>query len=1291
MPHTQRQQVGSRGRSAALHLPLFPLLLLLSFAPRLCQAAIHIPSDYHMSELKKPPVITVQPESITVFGAEDIGLTCDATGNPTPTFRWTKDGEEFFASDNPELSVSKGSGTFSSNGVGIGPMKQYQGKYTCYASNELGTAVSKEVSLMTDHAPSLQKEQKVSRKKVEEGESTVLKCNPPTSTLEPVIHWMDKRLRHLQLSERVTVGKDGNLYFSHVTSEDSREDYTCNVQYLAARTILPKEPITLTVLTSNSVVRNRRPQMMRPTDTHSTYHALRGQTLELECIVQGLPTPSVQWVRKDGQLSESRTTRDMFDRRLRFTHIAESDGGEYQCIANNSQGKVKHTYTVSVEAAPYWTREPVSQLYAPGETVKLDCQADAIPSPVLSWSINGIPFSSTDPDPRRSVRDGALILKDVTFSDTAVYQCRAHNKHGTILTNTNVYVIELPPQILTGEGISYRVIQGQRAELDCQTFGSPRPKVSWESDSAPTLLADPRINLLTNGTLQINNVSHSDATLYTCSVANSNQSIDAQLEVLNQTVILSRPLALKVKPGDTATFTCLAQVDPKLDPPQIQWRRSGQKIFQSYAEDKYTFEGNDLIVANVQPGDEGVYTCEVHTQLDMAEASGSITIVDRPDPPTQLQLQASDPKDRNVILRWTPGDEHNSPVLDYVVQFQQQGSKPHAWEELKIVGGTKESADLTLQPYVSYRFRVTAINAIGTSDHSAPSELHSTPAEAPDNNPEDVRSESTDPDSLIIMWKEMDGRSFNGPDFQYKVMWRRVVGSGPTWHFNYTMAPPFIVSDVGNFTAFEIKVQAINQEGEGPEADPVIGYSGEDVPQEAPMDVGVVILNSTAIRVTWAAVDRETVRGQLLGYKIHLTRYGSRVHHRGRRAREGETTVVLTVGANEEKLVIGGLLPFSHYALTATVFNSKGEGPPSETLSFQTDEGAPSPPMSLNLDSPGETVMTLQWTPPAHPNGILLGYLLQYQQIVESDDSPMQVVTIDDHKATSLTLKDLDRHSSYRFYLRGRTSAGDGKPIIREGATTLDGAPPANITLSVGDQSVNLSWTARERHRSVSFQIYYLSKTGGGRWKKSEKVNSSQSFYQLQGLIPGSQYRLKFTFGNNTFWDTEIQTESAGVTDLHTGFATQGWFIALVSAIVLLLLILLILCFIKRSKGGKYSVKDKEEGQVDSEARPMKDETFGEYRLVLDDNEEKRTASQPSLCEDSKLCTSEDNLGEYNGSSAITEVNLDESLVSQYSRTAPSEGPEASLVPDSSPLNPTTLTPTAPASNGLPNSAAVLD
>lgn len=36
--------------------------------------------------------------------------------------------------------------------------------------------------------------------------------------------------------------------------------------------------------------------------------------------------------------------------------------------------------------------------------------------------------------------------------------------------------------------------------------------------------------------------------------------------------------------------------------------------------------------------------------------------------------------------------------------------------------------------------------------------------------------------------------------------------------------------------------------------------------------------------------------------------------------------------------------------------------------------------MSLVLDSPSETEITLHWTPPDQPNGILIGYVLQYQQ-----------------------------------------------------------------------------------------------------------------------------------------------------------------------------------------------------------------------------------------------------------------------------------------------------------------------
>uniref|UniRef100_A0A8C9YA58 Neural cell adhesion molecule L1 n=1 Tax=Sander lucioperca TaxID=283035 RepID=A0A8C9YA58_SANLU len=1069
-------------------------------------------------------MIITHPESVTVFSVEDLVMSCEASGNPLPIFRWTKDGEEFDPGSDPELKVSERPGSFAfytlSNSMDN--LKQYQAKYVCYASNELGTAVSNEATLTTD-------EKKVNVKS-EEGNSIVLKCNPPQSSMEPIIHWMD-------WSEYITFPSflplhpsrlfnksDGNLYFAHLTTEDNRNDYTCNVQYLATRTILAKEPITLTVNPSNSVLRNRRPHMMKPTGSHSTYHALRGQTVELECIVQGLPTPQVSWLKKDGEKSESRAIEEMFNRRLRISNISESDGGEYQCIAENSQGKASHTYTVAVEAAPYWIKEPPSQLYAPGETVRLDCLADGIPSPTISWTINGIPLSATDKDSRRSLTaSGSLILKDVNFGDTAIYQCQASNKHGTILINTNVYVIELPPQILTEDGNTYTVPEGKKALLECETFGSPKPKLV--SSLCVCLLSPDR------------------------------------------TVILSPPQDLKVQRGNTTIFTCLALVDPKLGSPQIQWRKNDKKIFDSHSNEKYTVDGPELKITNVEADDEAVYTCQVITKLDMAEASGTLTIWDSPDPPVLLQI--TDPKHRAVTLSWTPGDDHNSPVLEYVVEFEDQGSKERGWEELKRVMGNKERASLPLWPYMSYRFRVIAINYVGKSDPSRPSEIHNTPAEAPDNNPKDVRSVSEDPDTLVITWEEMDKRNFNGPDFKYRVFWRRVVGSGPNWHTNYTTTSPFTVNDIGNFSAFEIKVQAVNGKGDGPEPDPGIGYSGENVPLEAPTNVGVELMNSTTIKVNWRPVDKETVRGHLLGYKVLIL------------------TVVVETGPSEEKKVISDLRPYSHYALAVAVFNSKGEGPRSETMPFKTDEGVPGPPMSLMLDSPSETEMTLHWTPPGHPNGVLIGYLLQYQQ--SDDDSPMQVETIDDPTVIHLTLKGLDHYSHYRFFVRGRTAAGDGEPIMREGATTLDG-------------------------------------------------------------------------GTKTIYSPS--------------FATQGWFIGVVSAIVLLLLILLILCFIKRSKGGKYSVKDKEEGPMDSEARPMKDETFGEYS----DLEEKRTASLPSLGEESKLC-SEDNL-DFNGSSAITtELNMDESLVSQFSR--PSEGPEALHgLPDNSLLNPT---------NGMSNSVTILD
>lgn len=41
---------------------------------------------------------------------------------------------------------------------------------------------------------------------------------------------------------------------------------------------------------------------------------------------------------------------------------------------------------------------------------------------------------------------------------------------------------------------------------------------------------------------------------------------------------------------------------------------------------RYTFDGPDLIITNVEAADEGVYTCQIITKLDLAEASTTLTL-----------------------------------------------------------------------------------------------------------------------------------------------------------------------------------------------------------------------------------------------------------------------------------------------------------------------------------------------------------------------------------------------------------------------------------------------------------------------------------------------------------------------------------------------------------------------------------------------------------------------------------------------------------------------------------------
>lgn len=1224
---------------------LWPLLLC---SPCLL---IQIPKEYEGYHVMEPPVITEQsPPRLVVFPTDDISLKCEASGKPEVQFRWTRDGVHFKPKEELGVTVHQAphSGSFTITGNNSNFAQRFQGTYRCFASNKLGTAMSHEIQLMAEGAPKWPKET-VKPVEVEEGESVILPCHPPPSAEPLRIYWMNSKILHIKQDERVTMGQNGNLYFANVLTSDNHSDYICHAHFPGTRTIIQKEPIDLRVKATNSMI-DRRPRLLFPANASSHLVALQRQPLVLECIAEGFPTPTIKWLRPSGPMPADRVTYQNHNKTLHLRDVGEEDDGEYRCLAENSLGSDRHAYYVTVEAAPHWLHKPQSHLYGPGETARLDCQVQGRPQPEVTWRINGIPVEELAKDQKYRIQHGALILSNVQPSDTMVTQCEARNRHGLLLANAYIYVVQLPAKILTPDNETYLAVEGSTAYLLCKAFGAPVPSVQWLDKEGKTVLQDERFFPYTNGTLGIRDLQANDTGHYFCQAANdqNNVTIVANLQVKDATQIIQEPQNAIEKKGSRVTFTCQATFDPSLQH-SITWRRDGRNLQELGDSDKYFIEDERLVIHSLDYSDQGNYSCVASTKLDVVERTAKLLVVGSPGPVPRLELSDHHPPKQNQVhLSWSPADDHNSPIEKYDIEFEDQEMEPDKWYSLGKVPGNQTSTTLKLSPYVRYTFRVTAINKYGPGEPSPASEPVVTPEAAPEKNPVDVKGEGNETNNMVITWKPLRWMEWNAPQVQYRVQWRLQRTRG-AWQEQIVSDPFLVVSNTSTFVPYEIKVQAINSHGKGPEPQVTIGYSGEDYPQAWPVLEDIKILNSSAVLVKWLPVDPAQVKGHLRGYNVTYWWEGTQRKHSRRHVHKDH----MLVPANTTSVILGDLRPYSLYHLEVQAFNSRGLGPASENRTFSTPEGVPSQPEELHLECQSDTSLLLHWQPPLSHNGVPTGYVLSYHPL---DDESMEQLSfnLSDPELRMHNLTNLSPHLRYRFQLQATTKEGPGEAIVQEGGTMAlsEILHYSNISAMAGENYSVVSWIPKEGQCNFKFQIQFKpqGEEKMGPHLLPRCVSYNQTSYTQWDLQPDTNYNISLVKEAAFQHHMIVKTNGTGRVRFHSsGFAAEGWFIGFVSAIILLLLLLLILCFIKRSKGGKYSVKDKEDTQVDSEARPMKDETFGEYRSLESDNEEKAFgSSQPSLNGDIKPLGSDDSLADYGGSVDV-QFNEDGSFIGQYS------------------------------------------
>ncbi|XP_072408641.1 neuronal cell adhesion molecule a isoform X8 [Chiloscyllium punctatum] len=1265
--------------------------------------ALDVPLD-----LPQPPTITHQsPKDYIIDPRDNILIQCEAKGKPAPRFSWTRNGTHFNLDKDPRVTMKPNSGTLLINIVGGGKAETYEGEYQCTARNDRGTALSNKIIIRQSRSPMWAKE-KIDVIEVREGASLVLPCNPPSGLPPPIIFWMDNLMQRFAQNERVSQGLNGDLYFSNVLPEDTRGDYICYARFNHTQTIQQKQPISVKVLTY-SPVGERRPFIISPKEASSSKTVLRGQVLYLECIADGLPTPIIHWTKEGGELPSHRALEVNFKKTLKIIDVSESDAGKYRCTAKNYLGSSTHVIFVTVKAAPYWISEPKNLILAPGEDGTLICRANGNPKPTIQWLVNGFPIENAPSDISRELMDDTIRFTKVQVSSSAVYQCNASNEHGYLLANAFVNVLAETPRMLTPPDQVYQVIANKAVLLDCAYFGSPIPQIQWFKDDQGSVLRGDSYVFHDNGTLEIAFSQKNDSGTYTCIATNSLGVVQnkAFLQVKDPTTILKQPRYQSVQTMGTAVFECRVKHDPSLTP-EITWLKNNEELPD---DDRHQASGDVLTILNVSEEDQGSYTCVVNTTLDTNSATADLTVLarsstpaspyDSPDPPSDLEL--TNPQDRSVQLSWIPGDDHNSPITKFIIEYEEDQFDPGLWHHLTDVGGKQTTVHLKLSPFVNYNFRVIAVNRVGRSDPSYPSEHYFTQPAAPDENPTGVQGMGTEPNNLVITWEPLKGVQSNGPGLTYKVSWRQKDSDDEWTSVMVANVSKYIVSGTPEFSPYELKVQSFNILGAASEPEIVIGYSGEDLPMLAPSNVRVHVVNSTLAKVHWDPVPLKSVRGFLKGYNIYYWKQVS-LNKRGK----GHTDVkILNFLGDKSHGMLPGLEPFSVYKLNVRVLNGKGEGPPSEDVVLQTPEGVPSSPEFLKITSPTLNSLTLQWGPPLHPNGILNGYTLKYQPINSTHElGPLVEITIPAENETSWTLKNLNYSTRYKFYLNAFTSVGPGSKLTEEAITVLDEvihqtAPGAGKGISATSpflktdliipvdekmkvmvlRPVITNITSAATHANISWEFgrtdmhFYVEYEIADSKEPLDKmqINASQNSFVLKGLLPATVYRVRVIAENQAGQlrskDERFETRLPAMASRQVDIATQGWFIGLMCAIALLILILLIVCFIKRNKGGKYPVKEKEDAHADPEIQPMKEDdgAFGEYSDTEDHKPLKgsRTPSDGTV----KKGVSDDSLVDY-GEGGEGQFNEDGSFIGQYSGKKEKEaveGNESSEAP--SPVN----------------------
>jgi hypothetical protein len=317
------------------------------------------------------------------------------------------------------------------------------------------------------------------------------------------------------------------------------------------------------------------------------------------------------------------------------------------------------TRLVWTGSPPRIDTHPTNVIVNVSDPVTLECRASGEPPPKIVWYKDGVQLninnnSSTSRFSLMGVgaasqryaliHDSSLFIFSASLGkgnrsgDTGIYQCKAQNQHGEMLsTNASLSIVYLKEDFREVPK-SRQVNAGARISMECKApKGLPDPLIWWEKNgqqlpASNTFLQAPLSSTtsyytFSNGTLLIANASVHDNGEYICVAKNDagvRKSAPAHLNVFEKPSFQVQPETGKYAVGTRVELECRASGFPR---PQIEWKRdqSAENIPL-----KAQIKDSKLIIPNMQVEDEGEYACVASNQLASIESKAYVIAYEKP-------------------------------------------------------------------------------------------------------------------------------------------------------------------------------------------------------------------------------------------------------------------------------------------------------------------------------------------------------------------------------------------------------------------------------------------------------------------------------------------------------------------------------------------------------------------------------------------------------------------------------------------------------------------------------------